>query len=188
MFSKEVDDYYKQQEKKIGSKIKIKEKTNIDLLQDNDNNYIIKINNNDKNEFMAIYEIIGVFDLHNSVWQWAWNIDRIDRSLVKISDKIKKFPHFIIKNKKQFTPIEADDIYFRTNNGYFQTETQNIHKMIPWILYITKGEWIIPVCIGEDGSVKECTFDKANINANINANIPLKRIDYLIIKDILKIY
>ena len=150
---------------------------------DSQGNHIIElINTKGKTVLKAQYDLIGFYNLSNSVWYWAWNIDLADKKLTKASIKMKEFPDYIKKNYKDFTPIEAEDYYFRTEMGNFYTNLENIHNLIKLTMYYMNSIWYIAVCSGKDGKSHTCD---PNFNPELNKS-PIIRFEYYMIKKILQ--
>nr|QBK88788.1 MAG: hypothetical protein LCMiAC01_04700 [Mimivirus LCMiAC01] len=176
-----LNKYYSEHKNNISKKINLKNDYKYVFTTNNDK-HIVKIYNNDKLTMVAEYELAGIYNIYNSVWYWAWNIDNIDRRLTKLSHKIKKFAKYIKNNHDKFRPMERDELYYKTKNGNFYTSFQNIKLLTKLALYLTNSIWIFPVCYGKDNTPMMC-----NINEN-KTKKSIKRLEYLLIKKIVKSY
>ena len=158
--------------------IKFKFKLSYD---DNTKEYTITIVDvNNKLIMRALYDIIGIFNIINSVWYWSYNIDMIDRNLQVSSSNIKKVPEYIVQNYKNVNSKEMDYIYYICTNGnFYVTELDNIQKMIKLCMFINNGVWYVPI-----------VYDMNNIPEIIYSEIDLKkysRIEYLMITQLIQI-
>lgn len=170
----------------------IKRKNEINKIFDPDKNYnykmysgdthIIEIYDNNKMILKAEYDLIGIYNIFNSIWYWAWNIQFVDRSLAKNSEKVKKFAKELndkyddyLKNNKMKV---LDNYYYICKNGNFYTSSDNILKMIKLMMYLTDGLWYIPICLGKDDVT--CV-----VNEKDGYPSALKRMEYLMIKKVI---
>ena len=175
-----LNKYYSEHKKDISKKINLKNDYKYIFEINTNNRHIVKIYDNDKLLMVAEYELAGIYNLYNSVWYWAWNIDNIDRRLAKLSHKIKKFAKYIKDNDNKFQSKERDELYYRTKNGNFYTSFKNIKLLTKLALYLTNSIWIFPVCYGKDNTPMKCQI-KENKKT-------MKRLEYVIIKKIVKLY
>ena len=169
-----IEKYFNDKQKEISKKIDPNKNYIYRLQQDDSGNFYIELYDNDKLVLKAEYELIGIYNMFNSIWYWAHNIQFINRHLAKESKKIKEFSKELKDNYEKYDPIEADTYYYISKNGNFYTSSDNVIKMIKLMLYVCKGLWYIPVCAGKD-----------NVTCTINKNkSSIKRMEYLIIKKI----
>ena len=185
-FLVKINKYYNKNKKSIVGKYNPNENYSYKFTLDENNNSIVKLYKNKKPVLDAIYDIAGIYNLYNSVWYWGFNIDRVNRKLVERSKVIKKFPKYIKEHPSEFTNRTRDELLFRTNNGNFHTSIDNIKLLIKLILYLTKSIWYIPICYGKDDTTFVCNN---NLKKNIdNKDFHIKRLEYILIKKLIKIY
>jgi len=178
MFSK-INNYYQQQKEYMKKIINIKKIHRFKLMKDEyNNNYIIEIYYKDKLKLRAKYNVIGMYNIINSVWYWSWNISNIDKQLITNSLKIKEFSEELNNNYSKYNKTEIDELYYLTSNGNFYIDGDNIKKLIKIALFINKGIWYIPISINKNNEM--------DINEEINLDNILK-IEYLIITEIINI-
>lgn len=178
MFSK-INNYYQQQKEYMKKIINIKKIHRFKLMKDEyNNNYIIEIYYKDKLKLRAKYNVIGMYNIINSVWYWSWNISNIDKQLINNSLKIKEFSEELNNNYSKYNKTEIDELYYLTSNGNFYIDGDNIKKLIKIALFINKGIWYIPISINKNNEM--------DINEEINLDNILK-IEYLIITEIINI-
>ncbi len=183
-FTNRIEKYYKAKKDTYSKKVDLLKSYNTKFSVDDDNNHIIELLDDSGNTVLkAYYDLIGFYNLSNSVWYWGWNIDLADKKLTSATLKISEFPKYIKKNYKEFQPVEAEDYHFRTSMGNFYTSLDKIHNLIKLAMFILKGEWYIAVCSGRDGKTTTCD---PGFNAELEKS-PIIRFEYLLIKKILKI-
>lgn len=176
-FNKKVDSYYDQQKTKYSNIIDLSKPYNSNMYVDDNGNHIIELIYDGKIKIKAEYELIGMYNISNSMWYWGWAIDLIDKSLIKSVTEMKEFPEFIKENFKLFGNKEAEDLYFKTDTASFYTDHENIEKILKLTLYQLKSDWYLTICHGRDNNKKTCdgkSIDKSDF-----------RIEYLLIKKIL---
>lgn len=177
-FSNKVDKYFNIKKKDIIDIIDPNYNYDYKFSTDKDNNAIVEVLKNNKLVIKAEYELLGLYNLFNSVWYWGFGLDLVNRDLVKGSKSIKEFSKIIKKNYEDFDKKEAEILYFRTNNNNFYTSKKNIDNIVKLGLYITKSKWFLPVCYNNDNIPISCE--------KISSNGSIKRLEYLIIKKIIQ--
>ena len=182
-YIKEVNNYYDKKKEHNLKKINISKSFNTKMYVNSEGDHILELYDDSKMILKAKYDLLGFYNLSNSVWYWGWNIDLVDKKLINASKHMKTFPQYIKDNYNQFTFVDAEDYYFRTDNGNFYTSLENVDKLIKLALYYMKGEWYITLCTSRDG--KTITCDPNSIN-HPNDN-PIMRFEYYLIKHILQI-
>lgn len=174
-FKEDINEYYQKQKEIISKKYNTENQYNYKFSKKNTKDYI-ELYNGTELVMKAEYELMGIYNIFNSVWYWAYNIEAVDRNLTKESEKIKEFSTSLLKNIKDYDKIEAEYYRFLSNNGNFFISSSKIMRIIKFMLYVTKGEWFIPLCEGKDNVT--CTTDKIKKDGTI------KRIEYIMIKKI----
>ncbi len=175
-----VNKYYRHCKKKISSTISLNKDYKY-VLSKNDEQYIIKIFNENKLILIAEYDIAGMYNIHNSVWYWGWNIDSINKKLVERIKKVKQFSKYVRDNYDKFSAKEKDELYFRTNNDNYYTSIKNIDYIMKLAMYITRSIWYIPLCYNKDNTITKCEYVKNKPNST-------QKIEYIFIKKIIKVY
>lgn len=85
------------------------------------------------------YLNIGIYNKDNKVWYWAWNTQFIDKEL-NIKTKIEQFRKMIEDKYSNFTPHEADEYYFYTNNCNFFIEKKYIDRLLGIVVSVIDCE------------------------------------------------
>lgn len=177
MYTERINKYYDEQKKHYSA---YSDKLyNVKTYSDDQDNYIIELTDeSDKMILKAYCSLIGIYNLSNSVWYWAWNLDLADKKLIEDSKTMKTFPEYITNNFSEFDQKEAEDLYFKTDMGnYYTNDVNNIIKLS---MYVMKGLWHINVCSRKNGSLITCKNDNNNNNSVI-------RYEYYLIKKILQV-
>ena len=177
-FNKEINRYYEKQEKDYSKKFDLTKSYASNTYIDNNGNHIIELIHDNKVKLKAEYELIGMYNIINSMWYWGWSIDLADRNLVKTSKKITEFPEYIKKNMDKFDLKESEDLHFKTSMASFYTDISAIDKLIKTFLYYLNAGWYLTLCHGRNNS------DINTCSSNVDKKSQL-RIEYLVIKKIL---
>jgi hypothetical protein len=177
-FSNKVEKYFDNKKKDIIDSLDPSYNYDYKFSTDKNNNSIVEVLKNGKLVIKAEYELLGLYNLFNSVWYWGYGLDLVNRDLVKISKSIKDFSKTIKKNYNDFDKKEAEILYFRTNNNNFYTAKKNIENIVKLGLYITKSIWFLPVCYNNDNIPVSCE--------KISNDGSIKNLEYLIIKKIIQ--
>jgi hypothetical protein len=120
-------------------------------IEENTNNNIVDIYLNDKLVLKAQYCFIGIYNLLNSVWYWAWNLEYINKTLSRdIKKAVKYTKRDLIDNYSKYNPEEADEMYFYCANNNFFLSSENVDKLIKVALYVSKVLWIMPTGDGKE--------------------------------------
>jgi hypothetical protein len=182
LFFTKVETYFKTQKNKMKNKIHINDHSSFIFTKDKSDNYVIEVHDtkSDSIIFKGHYDIIGVFNIHNSVWYWGWNIELVDKKVTDRSKIVRKFANHIKDNINEFSPKEADELYFKTSNGNFYTKLENILPLVKLTMYLTKGIWYMSICHGKDNTI--CSDDGLHSNDGT-----IKRVEYIVIRDIMQI-
>jgi hypothetical protein len=180
-YSQKVSDYFDNCEKQIKKSYDVSKQYNHKFVTEDGGRHIIELI--DKKEgstpvIRAEYEIIGVYDMITSVWYWGWNIDFVDRGLVKTIESVKKIKSEIEKNYKGFEPIEADYLNFISSNGNFFTVNDRIQGLIKLALYECDAKWYIPI-VHSDQLNPYVLSDEKNVVTGA------KRVEFLLIKSLI---
>ena len=179
--------YFEQNKEKIAKKFDPNKNYKYKFYKDNNNNHVVQLRDNDNLIVVeAIYDIAGIYNMYNSIWYWGWNIDTVDKQLIKRSEKVKEFAKYIKTHPEKFTHMERDKLYYWSNNGNFYTSTNNVLHLIKLILYLTKSIWYLPICYGKDSSTQ--ILCETNLLNKVNKQQKIARLEYILIKKIIKIY
>jgi len=176
---KEIQKNFIDKEKKISKKFNYNKNYDYKISIDNQDNHIIELYNNDELIMKAEYELIGIYNIYNSIWYWAWNIQMVDHKLITESQKIKKFVNIIKDNFKKWDPKKAEEYNYICKNGNFYTTPNKLLMMVKLILYITNGIWYIPICHNKKNSI---CYELNNYNLDASE---IKSVEYLLIKKII---
>lgn len=156
IMDKKINKFYAKKEKEI-KKI-FKHNTDYSCVYDGD---IVNIYDNENDLLLkAKYSIAGIYSKDRLVWYWGWNINLVNKELVKDSYHIKK----------SYKDITEDEYRYIAKNSNFMIEQGDINKIIKFALYMTKSIWYIPVC---EDNTNRCVKDKKGI------------VKYLLIKEII---
>ena len=173
---KKLESNFKSKQKQYDNKFKSYDEIRFIKDKSSDDG-IAEIHKNGQLLIRFRYFIAGAFNFYNSIWYWGHNIQLVDKNLTKKTIKVKQFAADIKKNYSKYNSVEADQLYFITNNDNFYTSNKNILLPIKLIMFLTNGLWFIPICYGKDGNIllQGCSSD----------NLSIKRMDYLIITKII---
>ena len=139
---KKVDDYFNQNDKnfkKIFKKYKKKDNEILYHLKYVNNENIVEILHKNTIILKGIYDFIGMYDTHTSVWYWAWCIEFINKNLLQSSLNVKKYKSTIKNNYDTYLGNELDEIYFYIDNNSFLIPLDNVIKLIKISLFINNG-------------------------------------------------
>jgi len=136
--------------------------------------------NKDDNKliFKCEYSVVGTYNIYNSIWYWSWAIDYINKTLInkRLIEDVKDYK----PKKNSYSYQELDEIYFYTSNNNFYLSYQNINKLTNLVLYLTKGQMIIPVKYTTDGNTISYTENNGENNNHI------KRLEYIMIEKVIQ--
>lgn len=105
----------------------------IEIIDDKTNKPLLK----------AYHRTIGIYNIVNSIWYWAWNIDFIDKSAIIDKSKFTSLEKNIKNNYYKDNSKDIDELYFYiTNNNFYMTQDR-ISNLIKVILYIEDGKWVV---------------------------------------------
>jgi len=184
-FNNMMEQYYKQQKEKHSDKIDLSKSYESNLYVDDNGRHIVELIYNNKVKFKAEYELIGFYNIINSMWYWAWSIDLIDRKLAESSKKMRDFPNFIKNNMDKFNQKESEDLHFKTDMPNFFIDIDSINKLIKLTLYYLKQDWYVILCHGRNGNINTCMN---NTTDTLKKEKETKlRLEYLLIKKILTV-
>lgn len=179
-FFNKVEKYFKSQKNKILKFFDYNKDYTFKFYYDNNNDqHIIELYHNNKKILKAEYSIIGMYNMINSIWYWGWDIDFINKKLIKQSELVKKFNENIKKNYDTYDPIEAEELFYITSNSNFYISAEKVKKITKLFLYLVKGLWIIPICYGKNGINSIC-------DGNENTN-NIQKIKYILITKIIQV-
>jgi hypothetical protein len=161
-----------------------KKNKNIDLNKnykfkfhkDKSENHIVELYDGEKLVLKGEFQLIGMYNLINSIWYWGWSIDFVNKQLTEKVQTVKQFPNKIKQNFNKFDTVEADELYFLTSNGSFYTNSKRVDFLGKLAMYLMDGEMVISLCNGRDGTT--CSIDRGKKEA-------LSRIEYILITKIL---
>lgn len=152
-YSQKVSDYYDDREDEMKKSYDISRKYEHKLTKDkNDRNILELFDSDKKSVHRGEYEIIGIYDLTTSVWYWGWNIDLVDRTLVKSIDAVKEITNEVKKNHSKYESREADYLHFISSNGNFFTIPDRLQGIIKVAMFETKAKWYVPIVYTADES------------------------------------
>lgn len=175
-FINKIKQYYDEQKKHYN--IYSNKSFETKIYKDAQDKYVIELTDESgKLMLKAHCSLIGVYNMSNSVWYWAWNMDLADKKLIEDSKAMKKFPEYITNHFDEFNPKEAEDYYFKTDMGNFYTN--DVNDIIKLSMYVMKGIWSITVCNRKKGALQTCKTDMDD-----NSVI---RFEYYLIKKILQV-
>lgn len=171
-FYKKVEDNVE----KKGKNIDLNKNYKFKFHKDRSGNHIVELFDGDKSVLKGEFQLIGMYNLINSIWYWGWSIDFVDKQLTQTVKKVKQFPHEIKENFDKFDPVEADELHFLTSNGSFYTNSKRVDFLGKLAQYLMDGEMVISLCNERDGTT--CSIDKGKKES-------LSRIEYILITKIL---
>ncbi len=142
-----VDTIYKQRKLQMKKLYDLHKQYTCQLVQDANDTSIIILFDNSQSILRAEYELAGIYNPTNMIWYWGWNTDYHNRALTKTSEVTKQFAEYL-RQHNTIKYSEAEDLYFRVNNGNLYTE--DLLKMAKLSLYLTDSHWIIPIIRDND--------------------------------------
>ena len=149
-FNNKVQNYYEKQQREYSKKFDLSKSYASKTYVDNNGNHIIELIHDNKVKLKAEYELIGMYNITNSMWYWGWAIDLADKNLIKTSRKMRDFPDFIKRNMDKFSPKESEDLFFKTDMANYYTDTNEIDKLIKVVLYYLNAGWYLTLCHGRN--------------------------------------
>ena len=118
----------------------------VEINEDDNENNVLEAYYNKKKILSAKYQILGIYDEQCNLFTWAKNIQLIDKTLTKISKKIKAMSSVIkdIIIKNEYSDIEyLEKIMYYLSNNTFIIYPQNINELINFSTFITKHKGVI---------------------------------------------
>jgi hypothetical protein len=176
-FYDKVEKYHASQKKNIKSKFNPDKNYKYKFSKDKHNNHIIEVFDDTTLKLKAKYEVIGMYNLSNSIWYWAWNISFINKGLTNESKKVRDFAKDIKENYKKYPSDEADQLHYVSTNGNFYISYDNVIRLIKLALYLSKGKWYLFLAHDK----KNTTVQSQNAK---NSN--LQKMEYILIKEIIQ--
>ncbi|CAH6421595.1 Hypothetical protein KVN_LOCUS366 [uncultured virus] len=183
-FSSEIDKFFETKKNYIDQFIDLDNNFDFKFSKNNNGKNIIEINDiNKKLILKAEFQVVGIYNLINSVWYWGSNIQFIDKNLVtsviefkkKLKEKLLNDNNYIFENQK-----EKDEMFFYVSNENFFISPKNIMKLIKITLFYTKSIWFFTIYYGKDGNSCLIDSDKEKFET-------IKRLEYIIITKIIQI-
>lgn len=150
-YSKKVNSYYEDKRADIEEAYDIKKNYNHKYSKDKNKRQFIELyerdneKENPKAVFKGEYEMIGVYNLSNSVWYWAWSLDFVDHRKTKQVEKVRDLGAKLNKKYSDYDPKEADYLNFISSNGNFYTSPDRLMNVVKIAMYETKAKWFIPI-------------------------------------------
>ncbi|AYV82021.1 MAG: hypothetical protein Homavirus2_25 [Homavirus sp.] len=169
-----IDKYFNEKKKEISERFDPDKNYSYKLQKDDNGAFYIELYDDNKLILKAEYDLMGMYNMFNSVWYWAHNIQFIDRNMAKKSQEIKGFAKELKENYDNYDSVELEAYYYMCKNGNFYASSNNVLKMVKLMLYVTNGLWYIPICAGKDNVT--CMTNKTKSS--------IKRMEYLMIKKI----
>ena len=71
-FSKEVERYYDKQKSRYSDKIDGSKAYDSNMYVDDNGRHVVELVYGGKVRFKAEYELIGMYNVANSMWYWGW--------------------------------------------------------------------------------------------------------------------
>lgn len=144
MLLDKINKYYDKKEKEIN--------ITDDITVEVDGDIVKVYNSKKKIIYEGKYQIVGIFNITNSVWYWGWFIDYANRKLLKQSANVKKKGKELLKNNK-IKSRNDESLYYYMTTGHFMTNEPNVNLFIKLMLYITKGKWFFNIKTKENNNI-----------------------------------
>jgi hypothetical protein len=145
MLSKKINDNFLEKKNIIDKIISPEDlkKANINILDDK----LLEVKNSSNKKLIANYSIIGYYNLHSSLFIWAWANPFLE---INLSNSIKlKIQNIKLSGDKK-------ELYnYMINNDSLMITGENIDELFKLVLYITKGKWIISKKQGDKSNIIE---------------------------------
>jgi hypothetical protein len=177
-YNKSITKYFNKQKEIYEPKIKSNLQYDVTTYLENEA-HVVKLSHNNNIVIKFEYELLGYYNAINSMWNWGWATELIDRSITLTSQKMQSLPEYIKNNIQDFDNKEAEDLHFKTSNPSFFIDFNNIDKLVKASINHLNSEWFIKVCSDKNGNMRTCDFIK-------NEEQDDMRIEYLLIKKILQ--
>lgn len=118
------------------------------FIYTDENEHIVDIYFREKIVLRAKYEILGCYNVINSIWIWSWAISEIEKNLAEnCKYATKKYYDKLSKNK--ITKEKEEYLYYLSNPSFF-ISYKNLDKLLKFGTYITKSIFILPHKINEN--------------------------------------
>ena len=111
----------------------------------NQNPVVDLLDTTGKSVLKAKYNVIGIYNVISSIWFWSWNVDFIDKKLVKVDGLVKDFSKKLKTDFDKFDPKYAESMYFYMSNGNFYMTSENVPKLVKTVLKLSNGKWFLIV-------------------------------------------
>jgi len=122
------------------------EDININIISDNYGDKTIEVFCKNTKIISAKYDVLGVYDDQLNLFTWGWNVELIDKNIIKNTKKIKKqtksIKSDIIKRKYSDIGYMEKILYYISNNIFFISK-DNITGLLEYCVYITQTKGII---------------------------------------------
>ena len=129
-----------------------------------ENQHLVDLFIKKKHILRAEYEVLGTYNLINSIWIWAWNTNQIEKKLTLYSSQIKSYSENLTEKNTNSNPKIEELIYYGTTGSMF-ISYKNLEKFLKFCKIVINKNNIIP--------------------HTIEPNNP-KIIEYIIIKNIIQ--
>ncbi len=180
-FYQSANKYYNDQQLLMGKYINLNKNYKFEFNTDPVGNSILEMYDDDnKIVLKAEYCFIGIYNLINSVWYWAWNVEFLDKKLAEKSKVVKQLKKDLVNDYEKYLLGEIDELYFYSSNGNFFVSHDNVVKLAKLMLYLAKGLWFLTVCPGKNNS-KSCMYEKGSDESE-----SVRRLEYVMITKIVQ--
>lgn len=156
----QINNVFNDKKKAISKVIDINKNYNNKIYKNNDGKYMLEFFENDKSVMKTECCMMGMYNVYNSVWYWAWNLDNIDKQL--LDNKVQNFSHEIKRKLEDIKKVHdvqyMEQLYYRTSNGNFYISPKNIEGLIKLGLYILDGHWVTSIPIEGDDKIKRVEY------------------------------
>ena len=145
----EIEKYYNSKLSKVGKILDLDDQTKYKYVikEDNNNSPLLEIYNksDDKIILSGKFQTIGVYNRASSVWHWSWNIPFINKQEYSELDTIQTYPEFLDEHFSEYSPKEAEELYFYTDRNNFYCTQEVLSLVLKMSMYIVKGTWFFPI-------------------------------------------
>jgi hypothetical protein len=106
-----------------------------------DEKNLIEISKN-KNLIRSEYQIIGFYNITNSIWTWVWNNPFIEKNLGINKDVLQNYVKKLI-NSKTIDQKELEELVYYTSNEAFYISFENIGRLLQFIMYNLQSAMVV---------------------------------------------
>lgn len=129
-------------------KLSINENYKFTFMYINEREHIVDVYIDEKLVIRANYEVLGCYNIINSIWIWSWCISYIEDDLTENPKKSAKHEYGILSQNKITKDVE-EYLYYLSMQSFF-ISYKNLKKILRLGQYMTKSLFVLPHKIDDD--------------------------------------